>query len=167
MPWIFRLTDVLDCKCSVTGKAEVSLQFWEDETRKKIKLCQHSSSLWPSVVWFSVVILCIFGIICFYGATASLANSMFGKDLMMMGPSLFTVRDVLHNSVASLFRILQGIQSCLEEFKFLSPFLWPIYCHLKSLSQYCCREMWAKNKVLSIRNNVYGNLEKRQGHLQI
>ncbi|NXP73230.1 YRDC protein, partial [Ramphastos sulfuratus] len=40
---------------------------------------------------FETVMLSIFTIICFYGATASLANSMFGKDLMMMGPPLFTV----------------------------------------------------------------------------
>ncbi|NXK12103.1 YRDC protein, partial [Herpetotheres cachinnans] len=40
---------------------------------------------------FEIVMLCIFSIICFYGATASLANSMFGKDLMMMGMPLFTV----------------------------------------------------------------------------
>ncbi|CAM9385093.1 unnamed protein product [Bubo scandiacus] len=39
---------------------------------------------------FEIVMLSIFSIICFYGATASLANSMFGKDLMMMGPPLFT-----------------------------------------------------------------------------
>ncbi|OPJ89788.1 hypothetical protein AV530_003932 [Patagioenas fasciata monilis] len=41
---------------------------------------------------FEIVMLSIFSIICFYGATASLANSMFGKDLMMMGPPLFTDR---------------------------------------------------------------------------
>lgn len=29
---------------------------------------------------------------------------MFGKDLMMMGPSLFTVRDFLHDGVALLVR---------------------------------------------------------------
>ncbi|NWQ96948.1 YRDC protein, partial [Burhinus bistriatus] len=40
---------------------------------------------------FEIVMLSIFSIICFYGATASLANCMFGKDLMMMGPPLFTV----------------------------------------------------------------------------
>ncbi|NXF86021.1 YRDC protein, partial [Eubucco bourcierii] len=40
---------------------------------------------------FETVMLCIFSIICFYGATASLANSMFGKDLMMMGPPLLIV----------------------------------------------------------------------------
>ncbi|XP_068008361.1 uncharacterized protein [Melanerpes formicivorus] len=39
---------------------------------------------------FETVMLSIFSIICFYGATASLANSMFGRDLMMMGPPLFT-----------------------------------------------------------------------------
>ncbi|XP_064884120.1 uncharacterized protein LOC106145739 [Columba livia] len=39
---------------------------------------------------FEIVMLSIFSIICFYGATASFANSMFGKDLMMMGPPLFT-----------------------------------------------------------------------------
>ncbi|OXB75968.1 UNVERIFIED_CONTAM: hypothetical protein H355_012936 [Colinus virginianus] len=50
---------------------------------------------------FEIVVLCILSIICFYGATTSLANSMFGKDLMMMGPSLFTVRDGLHDSADS------------------------------------------------------------------
>ncbi|NXT45507.1 YRDC protein, partial [Pluvianellus socialis] len=39
---------------------------------------------------FEIAMLSIFSIICFYGATASLANCMFGKDLMMMGPPLFT-----------------------------------------------------------------------------
>ncbi|XP_074962600.1 uncharacterized protein LOC142063125 [Phalacrocorax aristotelis] len=39
---------------------------------------------------FEIVMLSICSIICFYGATASLANSMFGKDLMMMGPPLLT-----------------------------------------------------------------------------
>ncbi|XP_027518252.1 uncharacterized protein LOC113956190 isoform X1 [Corapipo altera] len=39
---------------------------------------------------FEIVVLSIFSILCFYGATASLANCMFGKDLLMMGPPLFT-----------------------------------------------------------------------------
>ncbi|XP_052670044.1 uncharacterized protein LOC128154037 [Harpia harpyja] len=39
---------------------------------------------------FEIVMLSIFSIVCFYGATASLANNMFGKDVMMMGPPLFT-----------------------------------------------------------------------------
>ncbi|XP_015716160.1 uncharacterized protein LOC107312864 isoform X2 [Coturnix japonica] len=47
---------------------------------------------------FEIVMLCIFSIICFYGATASLANSMFGKDLMMMGPSLFTAQSSKKNT---------------------------------------------------------------------
>ncbi|XP_071614016.1 uncharacterized protein [Heliangelus exortis] len=38
-----------------------------------------------------IVVLSILSIICFYGATASLTNCMFGKDLMMMGPPLLTV----------------------------------------------------------------------------
>ncbi|NXE51939.1 YRDC protein, partial [Casuarius casuarius] len=42
---------------------------------------------WP----FEIVMLSTFSIICFYGATASLANNMFGKDLIMMGPPLFMV----------------------------------------------------------------------------
>ncbi|XP_032558288.1 uncharacterized protein LOC116794065 isoform X3 [Chiroxiphia lanceolata] len=41
---------------------------------------------------FEIVVLSIFSILCFYGATASLANCMFGKDLLMMGPPLFTDR---------------------------------------------------------------------------
>ncbi|KAJ7419999.1 hypothetical protein WISP_50747 [Willisornis vidua] len=41
---------------------------------------------------FEIVVLSIFSIICFYGATASLANCMFGKDLLLMGPPLFTER---------------------------------------------------------------------------
>ncbi|GAB0195269.1 hypothetical protein GRJ2_001992200 [Grus japonensis] len=50
------------------------------------------AAFWGAWTWlrFAVVMLSIFSIICFYGATASLANSMFGKDLMMMGPPLFT-----------------------------------------------------------------------------
>ncbi|NXG09992.1 YRDC protein, partial [Sakesphorus luctuosus] len=39
---------------------------------------------------FEIVVLSIFSILCFYGATASLANCMFGKDLLLMGPPLFT-----------------------------------------------------------------------------
>ncbi|EMP32010.1 Putative tRNA threonylcarbamoyladenosine biosynthesis protein YwlC [Chelonia mydas] len=38
-----------------------------------------------------IVMLSIFGAICIYGATASLANCIFGKDLIMMGPPLFRV----------------------------------------------------------------------------
>ncbi|NXF12763.1 YRDC protein, partial [Smithornis capensis] len=43
---------------------------------------------WP----LETVVLSIFSTICFYGATASLANCMFGKDLLLMGPPLFTAR---------------------------------------------------------------------------
>ncbi|NXY38366.1 YRDC protein, partial [Pomatorhinus ruficollis] len=41
---------------------------------------------------FEIVVLSILSIICFYGATASLTNCMFGKDLLMMGPPLLTVQ---------------------------------------------------------------------------
>ncbi|NWI92203.1 YRDC protein, partial [Pitta sordida] len=41
---------------------------------------------------FETVVLSIFSIICFYGATASLANCMFGKELLLLGPPLFTAR---------------------------------------------------------------------------
>lgn len=74
--------------------------------------------------------LSIFSIICFYGATASLANCMFGKDLMMMGPPLFTVGDFSHDGVTSLGRrgilgssvLPRGVQISTEcpSFEFLS-----------------------------------------------
>ncbi|XP_044885248.1 uncharacterized protein LOC123376981 isoform X2 [Mauremys mutica] len=38
-----------------------------------------------------IVMLSVFGAICIYGATSSLANCIFGKDLIMMGPPLFRV----------------------------------------------------------------------------
>ncbi|NXL70021.1 YRDC protein, partial [Leptocoma aspasia] len=41
---------------------------------------------------FETVVLSILSVICFYGATASLTNCMFGKDLLMMGPPLLTVQ---------------------------------------------------------------------------
>ncbi|NXO81217.1 YRDC protein, partial [Sitta europaea] len=41
---------------------------------------------------FETVVLSILSLICFYGATASLANCMFGKNLLMMGPALLTVQ---------------------------------------------------------------------------
>ncbi|NWT12920.1 YRDC protein, partial [Vireo altiloquus] len=41
---------------------------------------------------FETVMLSILSAICFYGATASLANCMFGKDLLAMGPPLLTVQ---------------------------------------------------------------------------
>ncbi|NWV14358.1 YRDC protein, partial [Ptilonorhynchus violaceus] len=41
---------------------------------------------------FEIVVLSILSVICFYGATASLANGTFGKDLLMMGPPLLTVQ---------------------------------------------------------------------------
>ncbi|NXA64222.1 YRDC protein, partial [Mohoua ochrocephala] len=41
---------------------------------------------------FETATLSILSVICFYGATASLANGMFGKDLLGMGPPLLAVQ---------------------------------------------------------------------------
>ncbi|XP_010401462.2 uncharacterized protein LOC104691596 isoform X2 [Corvus cornix cornix] len=41
---------------------------------------------------FETVVLSILSVICFYGATASLANCVFGRDLLVMGPPLLTVQ---------------------------------------------------------------------------
>ncbi|NXI04004.1 YRDC protein, partial [Pachycephala philippinensis] len=41
---------------------------------------------------FETVMLIILSVICFYGATASLSNCMFGKELLLMGPPLLTVQ---------------------------------------------------------------------------
>lgn len=40
----------------------------------------------------AVVMLSLFCLFCLYGAAASLANSVFGKELLLMGPPLLKVR---------------------------------------------------------------------------
>lgn len=54
--------------------------------------------------FFPVAMLSILSVICFYGATASLTNCMFGKDLLVMGPPLLTVRDAWLGCAASSLR---------------------------------------------------------------
>lgn len=54
--------------------------------------------------FFPVAMLSILSVICFYGATASLTNCMFGKDLLVTGPPLLTVRDAWLGCAASSLR---------------------------------------------------------------
>lgn len=55
---------------------------------------------WPGHLPFclAVVMLTVCSVVCIYGATASLANCMFGKELIPMGSLLLRVRGACRSS---------------------------------------------------------------------